>query len=244
MGSSPSVALTLFESSSALGGHANTVDVKGRPVDTGFLVYNEETYPNLCGLFAELGVPTEPSDMSFGVSLAARTFEWSSNGLGGLFAQPLNAFSPSFRAMLSDISRFNAEAPKLVERARAEGPGGAAERVTMREFLDDGKYSGSFRASYLIPQVAAVWSAAAADVLDFPALTLIQFMMNHSLCVGITSVSLRYSSRNPNSRPHPKYHPLLYVHSPAAPLSPQTSSPPQPSSCRPPAMAHCLSALA
>lgn len=77
------------------------------PVDTGFLVYNENSYPNLCGLFEELGVPTEPSDMSFSVSLAGRTFEWSSGGLNGLFATRSNAVSPSFHSMVADMLRFN-----------------------------------------------------------------------------------------------------------------------------------------
>lgn len=79
----------------------------GAPIDTGFLVYNENTYPNLIGLFEELNVPSEPSDMSFSVSLAGRSFEWGSDGLSGLFATRSNLLSPSFHAMIADMTRFN-----------------------------------------------------------------------------------------------------------------------------------------
>ena len=106
--------VTLFEARDTLGGHANTVEVGGRPIDTGFLVFNEDTYPNLLGLFEELGVPSEPSDMSFSVSLAERSFEWSSDGLSGLLAQPGNVLSPEFRSMIADMLRSPSK-PKPVK---------------------------------------------------------------------------------------------------------------------------------
>jgi predicted NAD/FAD-binding protein/cyclopropane fatty-acyl-phospholipid synthase-like methyltransferase len=174
----PNVRVTLIEERSALGGHANTVDVNDTPIDTGFLVFNENTYPNLLGLFAELGVQTEPSDMSFAVSLADRSFEWGSNGLGALFATSSNVFSSGFRTMLSDLLRFNREAPAFLTKAKTDT---VASSISMKEFLDQGKYSTQFIEWYLVPQMAAVWSAAADEVLAFPAVTFIQFCINHSL---------------------------------------------------------------
>ena len=175
------VSVTLLEARAALGGHANTVRVRGEPVDTGFLVFNENSYPNLLGLFAELGVATEPSDMSFAVSLARRAQEWGSDGLRALFATPSNLLSSDFRAMLRDLLRFNAAAPAFLARVRAEGAGGPAARTTMAQFLDEGAYGARFRDWYLVPQMAAVWSASAGEVLAFPAATFIQFCVNHSL---------------------------------------------------------------
>ena len=151
------------------------------PVDTGFLVYNESTYPNLIGLFEALRVPTEPSDMSFSVSLAARSLEWSSGGLAGLLAGGSNALRPGFLSMLTDMRRFNAEAPAFLARAAA-APEDARERtLTMADFLAEGGYSAPFVNWYLVPQMAAVWSASSSDALAFPAVTFIQFCSNHSL---------------------------------------------------------------
>ena len=124
---------------------------------------------------------TEPSDMSFSVSLSGRSFEWGSNGLSGLFAQPSNLLSPAFHSMLTDMARFNAEVPAFLASVQAEGEGGASAALTMRQFLDAGRYGDPFRKYYLLPQVAAVWSASGASALDFPARTLCQFFVNHSL---------------------------------------------------------------
>ena len=207
-------AVTLYEASPTLGGHANTVLVGGRPIDTGFLVFNEDTYPNLLGLFEELGVPTEPSDMSFSVSLAGRSFEWSSNGLSGLLAQPSNAFSPDFRAMLSDMARFNAEAPAFLAELEGGGGGPALASTTLRKFLDKGGYSTAFRNRYLLPQVAAVWSASGKDALDFPARTLLRFMANHSLLQAVGRPQWRTVSRRSRE----------YVRRIAAALDPQRTT--------------------
>ena len=190
--------VTIYESNATLGGHAQTVEVNAGslvPVDVGFLVFNENTYPNLCGLFEELNVPHEPSDMSFAVSLAGRSFEWSSDGLKGLLGQPSNAFSSSFHSMISDLLRFNKEAPEFLARVQAEGPGGPLSKMTMRGFLTAGAYSDTFIASYLVPQMAAVWSAAADQVLEFPAITLVQFMINHSLLQAVDRPQWRTVSR-------------------------------------------------
>ena len=157
------------------------------PVDTGFLVYNESTYPNLCGLFDALAVPTEPSDMSFSVSLSgsggagAPRLEWSSGGLAGLLAGGSNALRPGFASMLSDMRRFNAAAPAFLERCAAAAPGAPELALTMAQFLADGRYGAPFTNWYLVPQMAAVWSGSASEVLAFPARTFIQFCTNHSL---------------------------------------------------------------
>jgi len=116
--------VTLFEKDSRLGGHANTVtiDYDGTPidVDTGFIVYNELNYPNMTALFAELGVGTFHTDMSFGFSLD-QALEWSSNGLPGLFADPANLFRPSFLRMLRDILHFNACAQRDLAAGKLDG---------------------------------------------------------------------------------------------------------------------------
>ena len=110
----PAHNVTVYERAERVGGHSNTVDVsdgnRAVPVDTGFIVYNEATYPNLTALFAHLGVPTKPSDMSFAVSLDGGNLEYSGSGLAGLFAQKSNLFRPRFWSMLTDIRRFYREA--------------------------------------------------------------------------------------------------------------------------------------
>ena len=189
----PRVRVHLIEARAALGGHANTVSVRGRPIDTGFLVFNENTYPNLLGLFAELGVPTEPSNMSFAVSLAERAFEWGSEGLGALFATRANLVSAEFRAMLRDLLRFNAEAPAFLARVRGGDKHAAA--MSMAQFLEEGDYGTPFRDWYLVPQMAAVWSAAADEVLAFPATTFLQFSVNHSLTQALDRPIWRTVSR-------------------------------------------------
>jgi predicted NAD/FAD-binding protein len=128
----------------------------------------------------ELGVHTEPSDMSFAVSLAGRTFEWSSGGLAALFGSRGNVTNPSFYSMLADMTRFNKEAPQYLERCKA-APDDPASALSMEEYLRANGFGAPFRNWYLIPQIAAVWSASSADVLRFPARTFIQFCVNHSL---------------------------------------------------------------
>lgn len=168
----------LFENDTRLGGHTHTVMVgseKGPlPVDTGFIVHNDRTYPNFCRLMRELGVEAQISDMSFAVTERGGAFEYSSNGLGGFFAQPGNWFSPKHYRLLSEILRFNREAPKLLRE-----PG--AEALTLGEFLERGSYAPVFIDRYLIPMTGAVWSMAPEIMPQFPALTLIRFMHNHGM---------------------------------------------------------------
>ena len=173
----------VFERDNRLGGHTHTVMVESDrglvPVDTGFIVHNDRTYPNFCRLLGELGVETQPSDMSFAVAEAGGTFEYSSRGLGGYFAQKSNCFSPLHYSLLREILRFNREAPKMLTYADAEA-------ITLGEFLDKGGYSPVFVDRYLIPMTGAVWSMAPEVVPMFPLLTLVRFMQNHGM-LGINT---------------------------------------------------------
>ncbi|WP_322069143.1 NAD(P)/FAD-dependent oxidoreductase [Paraburkholderia bannensis] len=170
--------VTLFEAADYPGGHAHTVDVElegqRHPVDTGFLVFNERTYPNLVALFDELGVATHRSDMSFSVSVDRGALEWAGTSLNTVFAQRRNLISPSFIGMLRDILRFNACATQNYETARRE-------RLSVGELLTAGGYGAPFQRHYLLPMAAAIWSSAADDVLRFPAATFLRFCINHAL---------------------------------------------------------------
>lgn len=171
-------AVTLFEAGNYLGGHTNTVDVAldGHtcPVDTGFLVFNDRTYPNLVAMFEALGVRSHASDMSFAVSLDEGRLEWAGTNVSTVFAQRRNAFSPTFLGMLRDIVRFNGAAQ--VHLAFAE-----RSRCSLGDLLEAGQYGQPFRQHYLLPMAAAIWSCATADVLRFPAATFLRFCLNHAL---------------------------------------------------------------
>jgi len=170
--------VTLYEAAPRLGGHTNTIDVTvdgaTHPVDTGFLVFNHRTYPNLTALFAHLGVATAASEMSFAVSLLDRDFEWAGESLATVFAQKRNLARPSFWGMLTDILRFNREAT----RAAAATPGAT---VTLGEFLREGRYGKAFRDWYLLPMAAAIWSCPTRTMLDYPFATFARFCHNHGL---------------------------------------------------------------
>ncbi len=169
--------VTVFERLPRLGGHSNTVDVPAAagplPVDTGFIVYNEATYPNLTALFAHLGVETKLSEMSFAVSLDGGRLEYSGGvDLGGLFAQRRNLVRPRFWSMLGDLRRFYATAPRHA---------GALGGVTLGEYLAREKYGAPFREDHLLPMAAAIWSAPVDAMLDYPAEAFIRFFENHGL---------------------------------------------------------------
>lgn len=169
--------ITLFEKRSRLGGHANTVDIdyNGTPiaVDTGFIVYNPLNYPNMVALFNELGVESIQSDMSFSFALDG-DIEWSSNGLGGLFAQKRNALRPSYIAMLRDVLRFNKTAPCDLESGRLAG-------LALGEYLEQLGAGERFTRNYLLPMGAAIWSASEEDMRAYPADAFIRFFQNHRL---------------------------------------------------------------
>ncbi len=170
--------VTLFEAGDYLGGHTNTVDVtlEGRthPVDTGFLVFNEKTYPNLIALFALLGVDSVETEMSFAVSLENPDLEWAGSNLATVFGQKRNLLRPQFWTMLSDILRFNREsAAWLVTHPH--------QRRSLRDFLAAGRYSSAFADWYLLPMAAAIWSCPTGQMLDMPLATFIRFCQNHGL---------------------------------------------------------------
>jgi len=169
-------AVTLFEANTYLGGHSHTVDVTlnqvSHPVDTGFLVFNHETYPNLVRLFETLGIETARSEMSFSLSLEEPSIEWSGTSLGTLFAQPRNLIRPRFLGMLREILRFNREAARA-----AQNSGGP----TLGEFLARGGYGPQFRDWYLLPMAAAIWSCPTRAMLAFPFASFARFFRNHGL---------------------------------------------------------------
>lgn len=169
--------VTVYERESRIGGHSHTVDAPGKhgpvPVDTGFIVYNEQTYPNLTALFAHLDVPTRPSRMSLAVSLDDGELEYCGNGLSGLFAQKRNLARPRFWSMIGDLRRFYARARH--DLATID------ENRTLGDYLDAHEYGAAFRDDHLLPMAAAIWSASPASILDYPATSFIRFQDNHDL---------------------------------------------------------------
>ncbi len=175
--------VTLFEAAEHFGGHAHTVDVTldGRTfgVDTGFLVFNGHTDPKLVALFAELGVATAPAEMSFSAQVPAARIEWSSSGVGGVFAQRSNLLRPAFWNMLGEIVRFNRLATAL---AGDDRPGkGASLDDSIGDFLDAHRFSTGFRDWYFLPMVGSIWSCPTEQMLRFPAATLVRFCANRGL---------------------------------------------------------------
>jgi len=169
--------VVLFEREARLGGHTHTHKVamggSTYAVDTGFIVYNEENYPLLARLFKELGVSTQPTNMSFSVQDARNGLEYNAGSFGNLLAHPRNLLDPKFLKMLSEIKRFYKEAPRLLE---TEGAG-----PTLGNYLAAQKYSPMFIEDHLIPMVSALWSAPATQVMNFPGKYLIRFMRNHRM---------------------------------------------------------------
>lgn len=186
--------LTLFEAGDYFGGHTHTVDVtlpdaSGRPttfgVDTGFLVLNERTYPNLQALFRQLDVAIAPSDMSFSVQApgAGRrggTLEWSGSDLSTVFAQRANLGNLRFWRMLADIVRFNRLATRLAERGDDLGEGSPLLQP-LGEFLREHRFSDEFRDWYFLPMLGCIWSCPTDQMLQFPVATMVRFCHNHGL---------------------------------------------------------------
>jgi cyclopropane-fatty-acyl-phospholipid synthase len=168
----------LFEAAPKLGGHANTVNVNGVDVDIGFMVFNNDNYPNMCQWFAALGVEEEDSDMSLSVSLdGGKTVEWNSDGLNGAFAKRSQLLDPSFYKFITEMIRFNRDATQLLQ-LHEDDP---RRLVTTGQYLRDHHYSQTFCTYYLLPMMAAIWSASMEDVLQFPAEKMIEFFCNHKL---------------------------------------------------------------
>lgn len=172
--------VTLFEAERWFGGHAHTVDVRlegiRHGVDTGFLVFNERTYPGLIRLFDELGVASAASEMSFSVQAPAHGWEWCGRNLNGLFAQRRNLVSPGFWSMLRDIGRFNALATAA---ARSDNDNDHDEPIG--DFLDRHAFGAAFRHGYLLPMLGCIWSCPTDQMLRFPLGTMLRFCHNHGL---------------------------------------------------------------
>lgn len=172
--------VTLFEASDYFGGHTHTVDIElenqRHGVDTGFLVFNERTYPLLIELFKQLDVEVATSEMSFSVQVADQQLEWSGNNLNGLFAQRANLFRPAFWGMLGDLQKFNRLCTDLASQGSE-----AALAQAIGDFLDQHGFKPAFRDWYLLPMVACIWSCPTRQMLAFPISTLIRFCHNHGL---------------------------------------------------------------
>lgn len=170
--------VTLFEAGDYLGGHTNTVDVTidgcTHPVDTGFLVFNERTYPNLIAMFALLGVDSVATEMSFAVSLRKPELEWAGSNLATVFGQKRNLLRPAFWRMLGDILRFNRESTAWL----LTHPG---DSRSLGEFLDAGGYSREFADWYLLPMAAAIWSCPTGQMRAMPLGPFVRFCNNHGL---------------------------------------------------------------
>lgn len=172
--------VTLFEAGTRAGGHTHTVDITldgiSHGVDTGFLVFNERTYPLLIQLFDQLGIKVARSDMSFSAQVPAADVEWSGSSLATVFAQRRNLLRPAFWGMLADLLRFNRLCTALAARGEE-----AALAEPIGDFLDRHRFGRGFRDWYLLPMVACIWSCPTAQMLDFPIRTLIRFCHNHGL---------------------------------------------------------------
>ena len=173
--------VTVFEAEPRLGGHANTLDVvwadgTQTAVDTGFIVYNPRNYPHLIRLFDRLGVPTEGSNMSFGVSLDGGRLEYAGSPKG-LVAQPANLLKPSYWSMVRQILRFYKEAPALLAR----DPEDPAAMQALGDYLQVNGYSATFTYNHLLPMAAAIWSCPVDAVMRFPVRSFVQFLDNHGL---------------------------------------------------------------
>jgi predicted NAD/FAD-binding protein len=170
--------VTLYEKDRRLGGHSNTVThtVRGREVavDTGFIVYNEATYPNLTAFFRHLGVETAKSDMSFGVSLDKGRFEYSSNSALSYHKDTSTLLNPRFWEVIREVARFYTTGPSAMRRLAQEG-------LSLGQFLDTCGYGETFQQDHLLPQAAAIWSCSVQEIRDYPARSFIAFCDSHGL---------------------------------------------------------------
>jgi predicted NAD/FAD-binding protein len=169
----------VFEVAGRIGGHTATVDVKhdGRDyaIDTGFIVFNDWTYPNFIELMDELGVKSKPTEMSFSVCSESSGIEYGGNNLNTLFAQRRNLLRPSFYKMIKDILRFNREAVRDLES------GNITPAMTLGEYLQANHYGDAFVYHYILPMGCAIWSASTESMLDFPLYFFVRFFKNHGL---------------------------------------------------------------
>ena len=182
------VDLSLFEAGSYFGGHTHTADVTlpsaqgtvTHGVDTGFLVYNQRTYPGLIGLFESLNISTAASDMSFSVQArwddTGKALEWNGANLNSVFAQRSNLLRPRFWGLFRDIMRFNQLATDLAQSGQAD-----ALTQPLQQFLDEHRFGSAFRQGYLLPMLGCIWSCPTTQMLQFPVATMVRFCDNHGL---------------------------------------------------------------
>lgn len=168
--------INYFDKSDYIGGHTNTVDVaEGRdilPIDTGFIVFNEVTYPNLTRLFQELSVDTKNSSMSFSVQHLPSRLEFCGSGVNGLFAQRSNVFNVPYLKLLYQINRFNIESPAILDDPKYLN-------YTLKQYILEKKMGTDILYRYIIPMSSAVWSTEERDMLEFPVVSLVRFFCNH-----------------------------------------------------------------
>lgn len=169
--------VTLYEADQRLGGHSHSVDIhianQTAVVDTGFLVCNDRTYPNLLALFTHFKIPLVASEMSFSVQIADEGLAWAGTSIASLFGQKRNLFRPKFWLMIKDILRFNREAKRELT--------GLPDELSLGGYLSDRHYSEAFRNWYLLPMAAAIWSCPTEEMLTFPASSFIRFFEQHGL---------------------------------------------------------------
>lgn len=171
--------IVLFEKAPRAGGHANTEIVTDgqdeRYLDTGFIVFNDRTYPNFNKLLAELGVDRRPSEMSFSVHCASTGLEYNGTSFASLFYQRRNMVSPKFMKMLTDVVRFNKSVKQRLES------GELSDQQTLQDYIDAGRYGIMFQSKYLLPMVSAIWSVSVDDAMQMPVRFFARFFSNHGL---------------------------------------------------------------
>jgi len=174
--------ITLFEQAAYLGGHAHTVDVEiggeRQAIDTGFIVFNDRTYPRFVALLNELGVASQATTMSFSVRCDQSDLEYNGTSLAGLFTQRKNLLRPGFYQMLADIVRFNRAAPALLAHSNDQSD---TDQITVGDYLNGAGYSRSFAEHYLLPLGSAIWSCPRETFENFPLRFIIEFFQNHGL---------------------------------------------------------------
>lgn len=184
--------LTFYEQNNYIGGHTNTVtvDEDGKPVyiDTGFMVFNKETYPNLCKLFDKIKAPVKKTEMSFSVQHEPSGLEYSGSSLNHLFAQRTNIFNISYLKMLAQIARFNKESVKILDDPKYA-------EYSLGRYVKEFGYSDDMLWKYLVPMSSAVWSTPMEQMLDFPAVALIRFFKNHGF-LGLDTQHQWYTLHN------------------------------------------------
>lgn len=184
--------LTFYEEQNYIGGHTNTITLEehGEPVyiDTGFMVFNQQTYPQLSRLFDKIHAPVKTTDMSFSVQYLPDHLEYSGSSLNHLFAQRRNLFNPAFLKMLMQINRFNKESVAILDQPKYEN-------YSIGKYISEFGYSQDMLWKYLIPMSSAVWSTPMEQILDFPAVSLIRFFKNHGF-LGLDTQHQWYTLHN------------------------------------------------